>query len=347
MEESTTSKYARAGVDLEKAGEAKKRIGELALTTFNDRVLKGIGTFGALYHLGESGEGDPVIVSSVDGVGTKLKIAFMSGKHDSVGTDLVNHCVNDILTMGARPLFFMDYLAVGKMDVQIVEKVMHGLREGCRLNRVPLIGGETAEMPGFYNPGEYDLVGFIVGSVDRKRIFDGSQIALGDKIIGLLSNGLHTNGYSLVRKVLVDDDQRSLFETLPGLEVPLYEELLRVHRSYLKPVEPLLALEGLHGMAHITGGGIVENVPRILPGMVSARIDKTTWEVPPIFSILQERGGISRDEMFRVFNMGIGFLLVVSPPEVERFLDILEQAGEGARIIGEIVSGNGQVELIP
>jgi phosphoribosylformylglycinamidine cyclo-ligase len=254
MEEPSNSKYAKAGVDLKAAGEVVKRIGELALSTFNERVLTGIGTFGALYHLGQTEEIDPVIVSSVDGVGTKLKIAFLADRHDTVGMDLVNHCVNDILTMGARPLFFMDYLAVGKMEVGVVEQVISGLKEGCRLNHVPLIGGETAEMPGFYRPGEYDLAGFIVGCVDRGGLFDGSRIALGDQIIGLPSNGLHTNGYSLVRKVLLDDGE-SVLDPLPGWEVPLHEELLRVHKSYLKSVGPLLGREGLHGMAHITGVG--------------------------------------------------------------------------------------------
>jgi phosphoribosylformylglycinamidine cyclo-ligase len=346
MEETTASKYAKAGVDLRKASEVKKRIGEMVLSTFNDKVLRGIGTFGALYHLGDSPEEDPVLVSSVDGVGTKLKVAFMVAKHDTVGMDLVNHCVNDILTMGARPLFFMDYLGVGKVEVDVIEQIMLGLREACRLNQMPLIGGETAEMPGFYKPGEYDLVGFIVGRVDRKDLYDGSKIAQGDQILGLPSSGLHTNGYSLVRKILVDENPDALFEPLPGWDVPLYEELLKVHKSYLKGVGSLLNMEGLHGMAHITGGGIVENVPRILPGMVNARIDTKTWEVPPIFSCLQEKGGISRDEMFRVFNMGLGYLLIVSPLIADRVLQDLERAGEEGIRVGEITSGSGQVELI-
>ncbi len=345
MEDKTASKYASAGVDLQKAGEMTKRIGELAHSTFNERVLKGIGTFGALYHLGGSAEGDPVIVSSVDGVGTKLKIAFMAGKHDTVGMDLVNHCVNDVLTMGARPLFFMDYLAVGKMEVDIVENVILGLREGCRINNIPLIGGETAEMPGFYRSGEYDLVGFIVGCVERKSLFDGGRISQSDKIIGLKSSGLHTNGFSLVRKVLIEDEGASVFEALPGWDIPLHEELLKVHHSYLKGVSPLLGMEGLHGMAHITGGGVLENVPRILPGMVNARIDTGTWEVPPIFSYIQEKGGISRDEMFRVFNMGLGFLLFVAPSFTDEAFLILEGAGEEVVLVGEVISGSGQVEL--
>ena len=269
----------------------------------------------------------------------------MAGKPDTVGVVLVNHCVSDVLTMGARPLFFIDYLAVGKIDVVVIENVILGLREGCRLNAIPLIGGETAEMPGFYGPGEYDLVGFIVGSVERKSLFDGSRIAQGDKIIGLKSSGLHTNGYSLVRKVLEEDEQASLFEALPGWDIPLYEELLKVHKSYLKAVSPLLDMEGLHGMAHITGGGVVENVPRVLPGMVNARIDTRTWDVPSIFSYVQEKGGISRDEMFRVFNMGLGFLLIVSPSFTDGAIQLLEGAGEEVVLVGEVVSGNGQVEL--
>jgi phosphoribosylformylglycinamidine cyclo-ligase len=347
MDDSGASKYAQAGVDLERAGEVTKRIGELARSTFNDRVLKGIGTFGALYDLRGVAGDDTVLVSSVDGVGTKLRIAFLAGRHDTVGRDLVNHCVNDILTMGAQPLFFMDYVAVGKIEGRVVEEIVLGLREACRENGIPLIGGETAEMPGFYRTGEYDLVGFIVGAVPRGGLYDGSRIREGDRVLGLLSNGLHTNGYSLVRRVLVaEDDPDSLRETVPGTSVTLEDELLRVHRSYRDAVSPLLGCDGLHGMAHITGGGIVENLPRILPGMVNARIDTRAWTPPPIFACLQEQGGISRDEMFRVFNMGLGFLLVVDPAEAESIAGRLEQAGETVVPAGAIVPGNGQVELI-
>jgi phosphoribosylformylglycinamidine cyclo-ligase len=346
MDKSDASKYAGAGVDLKKAGEIKKKIGELALSTFNDKVLRGIGTFGALYDAGTLVDEDLVIVSSCDGVGTKLKIAFIAGKHDTVGMDLVNHCVNDILVMGATPLFFMDYMAIGKMDVDVVENVILGLRNSCRQNNLPLIGGETAEMPGFYKPGEYDLVGFIVGSVRKKNLIDGSRIAEGDKILGLPSNGLHTNGYSLVRSLLVEDKPEVIFKSLPGMDIPLYEELLKVHKSYLGGVTHLLEMSELHGMAHITGGGIVDNIPRVLPGHVNARIDSRTWEVPAIFSHLQKKGGISRDEMFRVFNMGIGFILFVSSAAEDNMVGILEQNGEKAIRLGEVVQGNGQVELI-
>jgi len=346
MEEPTASKYQIAGVDIGKANEVVKRIGALALTTFNDRVLKGIGTFGAPYHLGDLGKDDLVLVSSVDGVGTKLKIAFMADKHDTVGMDLVNHCVNDILTMGATPLFFLDYLGVGRLDPDVAEQVILGLREGCRQNKIPLIGGETAEMPGFYRPGEYDLVGFIVGSVQRERLVDGSKIVQGDRIIGLPSNGLHTNGYSLVRKILIEDEKMNLDEPLPGTGAPLFEELLRVHKSYQRSVAPLLAMDTLHGMAHITGGGLLENVPRILPGMVNARIDTKAWKPPVIFTFLQEKGGISRDEMYRVFNMGLGYLLVVAPSVADDVIRVLEDEGETAIPVGDIVSGNGQVELV-
>jgi len=346
MEDSAASRYARAGVDLRKAGEVTKRIGEIALTTFNDKVLRGIGTFGALYHLGETEGEDLVMVSSVDGVGTKLKVAFAAGKHDTVGADLVNHCVNDILTMGALPLFFMDYLGVGKMEGHIIEDVMMGLGEACRRNKMPLIGGETAEMPGFYKQGEYDLAGFIVGSVRKKSLFDGSRILEGDKIIGLPSNGLHTNGYSLVRRILFEERHEPLFEPLPGTDVALADELLKVHKSYLREVSPLLDMDGLHGMAHVTGGGIVENLPRILPGMVDARIDTDSWETPEIFLYLQEKGGVSRDEMFRVFNMGVGYLLVVSSSIAGKVMRLVEENGGKAVMVGDVVSGDGHVELI-
>jgi phosphoribosylformylglycinamidine cyclo-ligase len=346
VDEPTASKYTQAGVDLQRAAKVTKRIGELALSTFNERVLRGIGTFGALYHIGGVASDDTVLVSSVDGVGTKLKIAFITGRHDTIGRDLVNHCVNDILAMGALPLYFMDYLAVGSVDPDVIESVVLGIREGCRSNHIPLIGGETAEMPGFYAEKEYDLVGFIVGAVDKGSVFDGARIAEGDKIVGLPSNGLHTNGYSLVRRVLIEDRPGALDEVLPGMKIPLQEELLKAHRSYLKDVAPLLDLDGLHGMAHITGGGIIDNVPRILPGRVNARIDTRMWDRPAIFGCIQDRGGVSRDEMYRVFNMGIGFILVVASSIVDRVIRLLEEDRYGAMRIGEIVPGNGQVELI-
>jgi phosphoribosylformylglycinamidine cyclo-ligase len=282
-------------------------------------------------------------VSSADGVGTKLKVAFMTGRHDTVGADLVNHCVNDILVQGARPLFFLDYLATGRLSPEIAEQVIAGVARGCRENGCALIGGETAEMPGFYGNGEYDIAGFIVGIVERARIVDGRTIEPGDVLIGLPSAGLHTNGYSLARRVLFEHAGFKPGDFVPELGTTIGEALLAPHRSYLRLVLPLLDTGLIKGMAHITGGGITDNLPRILPDECSAAIDAAAWDVPPIFTLLRSRGGIEIAEMFRTFNMGIGLIMVCAAANREQVLRHLADAGEPAMVIGRIVPGAREV----
>ena len=330
----THSSYRAAGVDLKTAVRATERISELARSTFNSRVLGDIGFFGGLYHLEKYR--DPVLVSSADGVGTKVRIAAMLGRYDTVGEDLVNHCINDILVGGAKPLFFLDYIAMGKLDEEAVESLVSGLARACRESGVALIGGETAEMPGVYLGKEFDLAGFIVGVVERDEIIDGSAIGEGDVIVGIPSSGLHTNGYSLVRKVFgLDDDPSGLEKFYPVLERTLGEELLEPHKCYLGTVEG--QLEKIKGMAHITGGGFRENVPRVLPKELGARIDASAWPTPPIFRLIQEAGGVSPDEMFDVFNMGIGMVVMASGGDVSSLLKGIE----GSVVIGEVVKSDG------
>ena len=329
----THSSYRAAGVDLKTAARATERISELARSTFNSRVLGDIGFFGGLYHLKK--HRDPVLVSSADGVGTKVRIAAMLGRYDTVGEDLVNHCINDILVGGAKPLFFLDYIAMGKLDEEAAEAMVSGLAKACRESGVVLIGGETAEMPGVYVGKEFDLAGFIVGVVEKDEVIDGSTINEGDVIVGIPSSGLHTNGYSLVRKVFgLDDDLSALEKFYPVLERTLGEELLEPHRCYLGAVEG--QLEKIKGMAHITGGGFRENVPRVLPKGLGARIDASSWSRPPIFMLIQEAGGVSRDEMFDVFNMGIGMVAMTSVEDASHLLGEIE----GSEVIGEVVKSN-------
>jgi phosphoribosylformylglycinamidine cyclo-ligase len=307
-------------------------------------VLSDIGSFGGLYKLDREAVREPVLVSSADGVGTKLKVAFMTGRHDSIGADLVNHCVNDILVQGARPLFFLDYLATGRLSPDIAEQVIAGIARGCRENGCALIGGETAEMPGFYADGEYDLAGFIVGLVERTAIVDGTTIVPGDLVIGLASAGLHTNGYSLARHVLFDSQRLSVDTVLPELGGSIGDALLGPHRSYLRVIAPLLDAGLVKGMAHITGGGITENVPRVLPSECLALINRHSWTVPPLFRVLQERGGIADDEMFRAFNMGIGFVVICEADKTADALRLLTDAGEtGHGLIGRIERGDRRV----
>ncbi len=312
MSDETQSAYARAGVDIDAATDAVSRMKAHIGTTLTPGVLTNVGSFGGMFALSALGQlSDPVLVSSIDGVGTKLKIAFATGRHDTIGRDLVNHCVNDILVQGARPLFFLDYFGTGRLEPGIAADVVKGLAQGCREAGCALIGGETAEMPGLYAPGEYDLAGCIVGLVERSQIVDGSSVAPGDIVIGLASDGLHTNGYSLARHALLDDAQMSLDAPVPELDgVCLADALLWPHRCYSRAVLPLLVDEGwektVKAMAHITGGGFVDNIPRVLPPDVGVEIDRAAWAVPPLFRLIQDKGGVSETEMFRVFNMGIG-----------------------------------------
>ena len=330
----TDSSYRAAGVDLRTAARATEKISEHARSTFNSRVLGDIGFFGGLYHLEKYR--DPVLVSSADGVGTKVRIAAMLGRYNTVGEDLVNHCINDILVGGAKPLFFLDYIAMGKLDADATEALVSGLAKACRESGVVLIGGETAEMPGVYEGKEFDLAGFIVGVVEEDDIIDGSTIDEGDVIVGIPSSGLHTNGYSLVRKVFgLDDDPSELEKFYPALERTLGEELLEPHRCYLGAIGD--KLENIKGMAHITGGGFRENVPRALPKGLGARIDRESWPVPPVFRLIQEAGGVSNEEMFDVFNMGMGMVVMVSGVDAAHLLNGIE----GSVVIGEVVKSEG------
>jgi phosphoribosylformylglycinamidine cyclo-ligase len=340
---SSAADYRQAGVDIDAGNETVRRIRSIAQGTFTPGVLSDIGSFGGLFRLDLERYRDPVLASSADGVGTKLKVAFATGRHDTVGADLVNHCVNDILVQGADPLFFLDYLATGRLSPSVAEQVIAGIARGCRENGCALIGGETAEMPGFYRDGEYDLAGFIVGVVERSKIVDGRAIEPGDGLIGLPSAGLHTNGYSLARRVLFDIAglQPGAFVTELGMTVG--DALLAPHRSYLHAVRPLLDAGVVRGMAHITGGGMTENLPRVLPAGCAARIDRGAWRVPPIFRFLQEGGDIAEDEMFRAFNMGIGLIVVCRETDASRVLEILEANGEPAARLGQVIAGDRDV----
>jgi phosphoribosylformylglycinamidine cyclo-ligase len=336
--------YKASGVDIDAGNETVRRIKSLARGTFTSGVLSDIGSFGGLFRLDRDRYQEPVLVSSADGVGTKLKVAFMTGRHDTVGADLVNHCVNDILVQGAEPLFFLDYLATGRLLPAVAEQVVSGIARGCRENGCALLGGETAEMPGFYADGEYDIAGFIVGVVERSKVIDGRSVVPGDVLIGLPSAGLHTNGYSLARRVLFETAGWTADTFVAELGSTVGETLLAPHRSYLSLVQPLLARHSVKGLAHITGGGITENLPRVLPEGCSAEIDVRAWNVPALFRLLEERGPIPRDEMFRAFNMGIGLILVCPPREVERVINTLARTGEPDAVrIGLVVSGPRQV----
>jgi phosphoribosylformylglycinamidine cyclo-ligase len=336
--------YKSAGVDIDAGNETVRRIKSLARGTFTPGVLSEIGSFGGLFRLDRDRYQEPVLVSSADGVGTKLKVAFMTGHHDTVGADLVNHCVNDILVQGAEPLFFLDYLATGRLLPAVAEQVVSGVARACRENGCALIGGETAEMPGFYADGEYDIAGFIVGAVDRSRVIDGRSIVPGDVLIGLPSAGLHTNGYSLARRVLFDIAGWTVDTFVAELGTTVGDALLAPHRSYLPFVRPLLERQSLKGLAHITGGGITENLPRVLPEGCGAEIDLRAWDVPALFHLLQERGSIAREEMFRAFNMGIGLIIACAPREVERVINTMARGGEPHAVrIGFVVAGDRRV----
>ncbi len=332
--------YRDTGVDLDAAERAKEGLKELVASTRDRNTLSEMGLFGGLYAVPDDID-SPVLVSSADGVGTKLKVAFRAGRHDTVGRDLVNHCVDDVLVQGARPLFFLDYLATGEMDEGVVNDVVRGVALACRENGCALLGGETAEMPDFYAAGEYDLAGFLVGIVARERILDGSKVRPGDALVALPSSGLHTNGYTLAREIVFGRMGLGVDDPFPGTEESVADTLLRVHRSYLPALGPELEGARLHALAHVTGGGIPGNLPRVLPGGIGARIDTGSWEVPPLFRVLEREGGVATDEMFRVFNMGVGMIAVVDASEADRFLGDLRERGEDAWIVGEVVEGKG------
>lgn len=326
------SVYARSGVDIDAADAAKDSIKKLAHSTFRSEVLTDIGLFGSMFQI--KGHKNTVLVSSADGVGTKLKIASLMGKHDTVGKDLVNHCVNDILCCGAEPLFFLDYIAMGKLIPHKVQQIVSGLASACKESNCALVGGETAEMPGMYHGDDYDLVGFIVGEVDRRYIISGGKISAGDIVLGLPSSGLHTNGYSLVRSIFNVEKQPSVLkQRFPGLQRNLGQALLEPHRCYYTLLKPFL--RRVKGLAHITGGGFVGNIPRILPAGMAVRIDKKSWKVPAIFSLIQQKGSVSEEEMYRVFNMGIGMVVICAPRS--EIINKLAGKSGAAVIIGEVV----------
>jgi len=335
--------YKSSGVNIDAGNETVRRIKGLARATFTPGVLSEIGSFGGLFSLGTAWR-DPVLVSSADGVGTKLKIAFMTGRHDTIGVDLVNHCVNDILVQGAVPLFFLDYLATGALSPDVAEQIVSGLAQACRANGCALLGGETAEMPGFYAAGEYDVAGFIVGAVEREQLITGRRISPGDVLVAVPSSGLHTNGYSLARRIVFEHLGLTVDAHVPALGETVGEALLRPHRSYLSLMRPLLAAGHIRGMAHITGGGVTDNLPRILPAGTRARVDRTSWEVPPLFRWLGEAGQVPAEDQWRSFNMGMGLILAVAEGDVDEVLGVLRSSGEaGARVVGGIDAGDPSV----
>jgi len=333
--------YREAGVDITAADEAKGRIKALAKGTFNASVLSEIGSFGGMFRPDWSRYREPVLVASTDGVGTKIKVAIAAGVHDTVGYDLVAHCVNDILVQGATPLFFLDYIALGKMDPAKVEAIVSGFARGCAEFGCPLIGGETAEMPGTYAPDDYDLAGFIVGVVEKEKALTGDRVREGDILLGLPSAGLHTNGYSLARKVLFEKLGHRADTRLPELGTTVGEALLAPHRGYLAALEPLLERGKVRALAHITGGGFPGNIPRVLPGGLGARVRRGSWEVPSLFRLIQKGGAVSDEEMFRTFNMGIGMVVVVAPEDLHEVEHSLERRGETSFVIGSVVGGSG------
>ena len=339
--------YRSSGVDIDAGNEVVRRIKRLARGTHTPGVISEIGSFGGLFSLGALGLSDPVLVASADGVGTKLKVAFLTNIHDTIGQDLVNHCVNDILVQGARPAFFLDYLATGRLSPDVATAIVSGVARACRENGCALLGGETAEMPGFYQDGEYDVAGFIVGVVERAHIIDGKRITPGDVLIGLPSSGLHTNGYSLARRIAFDHLKLDVASRVPELNSTVGEALLLPHRSYLPVVEPLLGTGTIKGMAHITGGGITDNLPRILPAGTHASIDRSAWAVPPLFQWLVSAGGVPIDDAYRTFNMGIGLIVACAPDDWQAVLTTFVEHGEPhARVIGRIISGEPGVSYV-
>ena len=344
MAAKTKSAYAQAGVDIDAKMGAVGSIAQMVSSTKTQNVLGGIGSFGGLFKV-PAGR-DQILVASTDGVGTKLKVATMMNRHDTVGQDIVNHCVNDILVQGAKPLFFMDYVGASKVDPAQFKSIVTGLCKACKENRMALLGGETAEMPGIYPLGEYDLVGTIVGVVSRKKLVTGKSIRAGDVILGFPSGGLQTNGFSLARKIIFDICQYSCKDRLPGTDMTFGDALLAVHRSFLKPVQALMQRVHITGMAHITGGGFQDNIPRVLPKCVNAEIKRSSWEVPTIFKFLQNQGKVDTDEMYRVFNMGIGFVVVVPKRELQKAKNVLNAQHQKYYEIGVIRKGKGIVTFV-
>jgi len=335
--------YSDAGVDIDAATRATDKIKELARRTFNERTLSEIGSFGGMFDGAFPKLAQPVLVASADGVGTKLKIAFATGIHNTVGRDLVNHCVNDILVQGARPLFFLDYIATGKLSPETIAGIVEGIANGCRENGCVLLGGETAEMPGFYAEGEYDVAGFIVGVVDREKVIDGKRTEPGDVLLALPSLGLHTNGYSLARKLFLEVAGYDVNTKLDAVGLTVGEALLKPHQSYLRPLEGLLDSGMIKGLAHITGGGLTDNIPRILPEGTSVKIDKGSWPVLPIFTQMQQIGNVPESEMYRTFNMGVGMVIVCAQAEAS---NIKSHLGERCYEIGQVTEGNREVSIV-
>lgn len=338
-----TSAYAAAGVDIDQKMAGIASIKKMVKTTKTAGVLNDIGQFGGFF---ASPGKDKVLVASTDGVGTKLKIATMARRHDTIGQDIVNHCINDILVQGATPLFFMDYVGISKFDGAMFSQIVSGLCKACREGGCALLGGETAEMPGLYPPEEYDLVGTIVGVVDKRNVINGRSVRPGDVMIGLPSSGLHTNGYSLARKVVFETARLRINDTFPGANRTVADVLLAVHRSYLKPVTALMRKIKIRGMAHITGGGFPDNVPRVLPDTVDAIFDRSTWAIPTVFQFIQKAGKVDREEMYRVFNMGIGMVIIVRKQDVLPALSVLRKTGVKPSVIGWITKGTRKVRLI-
>jgi len=335
-------RYGSAGVDIDASNAAKNRIRKLVESTFTDGVLGGFGGFGGMVRV-PAGVDRPVLVSSADGVGTKVKVAIEANRHDTIGRDLVNHCVNDILVHGALPLFFLDYVAFGKLDANVVEAVVAGVAAGCRENGCALIGGETAEMPGLYTPPDYDLAGFIVGYVEEDRILGQHRVRPDDVLIGLPSSGLHTNGFSLARKIVTDRLRLQMKDPFPGGSGTVGDVLLAEHRSYLRALRPVL--DRVHAMAHITGGGLPDNVDRVLPQTLDAVIEVLSWKVPNVFSVLQDAGSVKPAEMYRTFNMGVGMVVICAPSDVKSVLSASSEAGAEGWILGSLKPGSGAVIL--
>lgn len=337
------SAYAQAGVDIDVMMNSLQRIKKNVKSTNTPGVVSEIGSFGGLF---KSPGKDFLLVASADGVGTKLKVAHMAGKHNTVGQCLINHCTNDILVQGATPLFFLDYLGAAALEPKVFEAVVAGLSKACRENGCALLGGETAEMPGLYPKGEYDLVGTIVGQVEKKKVITGASIRKGDVLIGLPSSGLHTNGYSLARKIIFQKAKKKLSDLVPGTKTPFEKALLAVHKSYLNPVVSLMKKIKIHGMAHITGGGLVDNVPRILPDNVDAVFDRSTWKTPAIYQFIEEAGKVDHEEMYRVFNMGIGYVIFVRAKDADATMELLKKEKARPVIIGRVEAGKGKSRLI-
>jgi phosphoribosylformylglycinamidine cyclo-ligase len=342
MRDNKTS-YRDSGVDIDAQDEALREVRHIARTTFTPSVLSDLGSFGGLFRASFEGIEKPILVSSTDGVGTKIRVAQAMKIHDTVGYDLVSHCVNDILVQGARPLFFLDYYATGRLRPPVMTDVIRGMARACRENGCALIGGETAEMPGFYGDDDYDIAGFIVGVVDEQHVIDGKAVREGDVLLALPSAGLHTNGYSLARRILIDKLGHDYQTVLPEIG-KIGEALLAPHLSYLKPLLPLVEKRALHALAHITGGGLTDNVPRVLPETLDAKIKLGAWPVPPLFRLLFDKGNVERDEMLRVFNMGIGMVLIIAPDQVDVVTKHFTQIGQQFFFIGNVVKGTGKVQ---